>query len=173
MATSEHAPEDANTRFEGYSDYQQVSKSIAQSVDNAMEAYAWAQSVDVESVGGDDVNVSLAQARADILSAALKLYPEMQVEHHKGNHEYDEFLHRWGWDPADSELDVDGEPEVLFLPEFNELSLWGGVPDWMLDFVMDIRTVGIKLGYLRAGRRERLPDDDPVQAEAEHMLKGR
>lgn len=159
---------DGRTRWEGYSDYETVSKSVAQSISDAVDAYAWLQGRQQEDASVNPEQA--ADARADILGAALKLYVEMQQEHERGNDEYDAMLERWGYETDNDGVDEERGP---YVQEFHELRLTDKVPGWLFQFVMDIRTAGWKLGYLQAGRRERLPDEDPVQAEAQHMLKGR
>lgn len=149
------------TEWEGYSNYQAVSQNVSQSISAALDSYAWLQGAHREGAGVRPEPA--ANARADILSAALRLYVEMQQEQANGNDDYDDILDRWG-------SDEDDEPG--YIGQFHELRLTEGLPGWMLQFVMDIRTAGWQLGYLQAGRRAKKQPDDPVEGETDSMFGG-
>src|SRR6056297_149462 len=78
--------------WEGYSDYQSVSNSIARSIDNAIEAYTL-----IESIHNENARISstqAAKARSKIKLAALKIVPELR-EDAPTNELYQEILARW------------------------------------------------------------------------------
>lgn len=167
------ATDQGGTEWDGYSDYQAVSRSVAKSIDDAIDAYAWIQSLHRENVTVS--SAPAADASADIKAAALRLYVEMQQEHDAGNDEYDEILARWGFDVNDD----DGEDEHTIGTEaatdglisaLHEVELQSSMPGWMLDLVTDIRTAGWKLGYLQAGRRSEKRPEDPVEGDAREMF---
>lgn len=165
----------SGTEWEGYSNYEAVSRSVAKATDDAVDAYAWLQSLHRE-----DASVraqAAADASADIIAAALRLYVEMQQEHQEGNDEYDEILARWGFDVNDDDVDGDDrisigtdEAEDGFIAELHGVQLQSSMPAWMLQLVTDIRTAGWKLGYLQAGRRSTKDHDDPIENHARSML---
>lgn len=173
---SEDGGHGSRTEWEGYSDYEAVSRSVAKSIDDAVDAYAWLQRLHRE-----DASVrprAAANASADVLAAALRLYVEMQQEHEEGNDDYDEILARWGYDVADD--DEDGGPDIGtdeapkgFISALHEGTFQSGLPSWMLELVTDIRTAGWKLGYLQAGRRSKKSSDDPVEEDVDTLMEGR
>ena len=147
-----------NTEWEGYANYQEVSKRISRSVFQAVDSYAWIQGAHQE--GSNIKPEDAADARADILSAAIRLYVEMQQEKSDyGVEKYDNILDDWSGE--------DG-----FIARFHQISLRQNCPGWIGTFVMQIRQAGWALGYLQAGRRSKQEPDDPVEAEVEAMFEG-
>lgn len=164
---------DTGTEWEGYSDYRTVSKSVAQSVDTAIDHFTWLDSIHQESSTPQSDQV--AMVRSSVLAAALKLYVEMREEHEEGNNDYDEILARWGtgideFDDLDADGDEFGDLDDGFIKSFREAELKSHVPDWALQFLLDTRTAGFRLGYLQAGRRTTKDHDDPVEGDARSML---
>lgn len=151
-------PYDVGTKWEGYSNYEAVSRDMSMAVSNAVDAFATLQGSEVE--GAIRNPEAVARARADITAAALRLYVEL-AEESDNDEQYEEMLERWGGPLADTEG---------FLDEMREVSLYDGVPDWLFQFVVDIRTAGWELGYLKAGRRTRETPNDPVEGETEEMF---
>lgn len=136
------------TRWEGYSDYQRVSINIAEAVDRALDNYAH---LDGKHAEGARVDPELAaEARASILSAALRLVPELRADRQTVE-EYDRMLGDWGV------LDDDGRG---YVDQLDAATLQSECPEWLFQFVLDIRVAGWKLGYLQAGRNN--PDDSDV-----------
>lgn len=171
-AESDSGGHGSRTEWEGYSDYEAVSRSVAKSIEDAVDAYAWLQRLHQE--GASVTDSAAADASADVLSAALRLYVEMQQEHEEGNDEYDEMLARWGYDVGD---DADGKgtgqaPDG-YISALHDATFQSGVPAWMLQLVTDIRTAGWKLGYLQAGRRSEKVSDDPVEQDVDTLMEGR
>lgn len=186
------APGSSGTTWEGYSNYEAVSKDVAQSVANAVENYAWLDSIHRD--GGNPEADQIAMARSAVLAAALRLVVEMREEAQNGNDEYGDILERWtGTDPQDDSLlfadvwdgsgkwtqngaaPVGGAPAQLgggYIRAFRDADLSEDVPEWAGQFAVDIRTAGFRLGYLQAGRREQKPAEDPIEGDARSMLEG-
>lgn len=151
MATD---PQD-DTRWEGYSDYRQVSGRLASTIDDAIEAYAV-----IDASHSEDAQIprDLARdARASILSAAMMLQMEMKRERDDEEKPYDDILSRW-------------EGEEGYLRQLDDVQLRRMRPGWLHDFVLDIRRAGWELGYLQAGRTSSQEPEDPVEADAEAMF---
>jgi hypothetical protein len=148
-------PTSSSDRWRGYADYRTVSIRVAQSIDSALDAYARIHGAHAE---GASIEPELAaEARGRIMSAALKLIPELQQDRDSVE-QYDTILERWEGD--------DG-----FVSRFAQLSLQDQCPGWMHQFVIDIRTAGWELGYLQAGKREAGEPDNHVDAEATSMFR--
>lgn len=161
MTTPDHNGNQSNGRgsyYEAYSDYYQVSQSVAKSIGEAIDAYATLEAAHTEgaSLRPDEA----AKCRRDILAAAMRLVTEMEQD---GDEKeiYAEILTRWRGD---------GESDG-FLRELQQQQLNNGLPHWMFQFVMDIRRAGWELGYVRAGREKKKEPDDPAEAEALQMIK--
>jgi len=149
-----------NTRWDGYSDYQIVSKRVGKSVHNAIEAYARLDSLHTE---GANISPQVAAAaRAQMYSAALTLVPELRRDapgkDNEGVELYGEILSRW-----------QGEDGIL-RDKIHGARLSQEMPGWMFQFVVDIRTAAWELGYLQAGREIKGEPDDPVEAETTDMF---
>jgi len=80
------------TRWEGYSDYERVSINIAEAVDRAMDSYARINGLHAE--GAKVRAETAAEARANILSAGLRLVPELANDRDDVR-EYDRMLSDW------------------------------------------------------------------------------
>lgn len=167
-----------NGRFEGYSHYKTISSSIAESIDEALDAYARLEASHAE---GTKISAKeAAWARSRIKLAALKLAPELRGDAHH-NEQYRKMLARWhgGFEFVND----DGEGETVD-PEFptpaadggyfealKEIRLQQQCPDWLEDWVIDIRTAGWEIGYLQAGRSvSPEPDVPDPDEEFEEMF---
>lgn len=147
------------TRWEGFSNYEQVSKRISTSVDDAVDAYSTIQAAHVEDTA---IPPDLAsEARSLILSAAMRLMVEMESDREAVD-VYDTILSRWE--------DGDDRTETGYVAEFQDVRLAEGVPGWLFQFVKDIRRAAWELGYLQAGRTSRTDPEDPDEAEVENMF---
>lgn len=152
-------PIDVGKQWEGYSNYQAVSRDMSMSISDALDSFSWIQSSQRE---GGQMNASdVADARADIVSAAIRVYVEMTEVDNRDD--FEEILERWGGPNED----VEGR-----LDELLDISLYDDVPDWLDRFVVDLRTAGWRLGYLQAGRTSKARPDDDVEAEADNMFDG-
>lgn len=144
-----------NTRWEGYSDYQQVSGGIVRTIESAVEAYA---AVDAALTERQRVDPQLASdARAAITAAAMKLHYEMEQDRDQPDKPYADILDRW-------------EGEDGYLEKWDNTKLTQGRPSWLYEFVSDIRKAGWELGYLQAGRETRTEGNDPVEEETDQMF---
>jgi len=146
-------------KYEAYSHYQDVSKGIAESIDDALAAYTELESLHVE--GAKVKSDQASRARSRIKLAALKLVPELREDAHH-NEEYQQMLARWH---GTTEISLgDGEtktvepvfphdgPETGYFDGLRNIKLQQTCPRWLEDWVIDIRTAGWEIGYLRAGR---------------------
>ena len=158
MATQNSDSEEPGTYWEGYSDYQAISRRVAASVGDALDAYAHLQSVHREGAALDPERA--ATQRQKILSAAMRLFVEMQEEEDQGNDDYEDILERWrgpGEEPG-------------YIQKFHEHNFQSGLPGWMFQFIVDIRSAGWKLGYLQAGRRSKGELEDKAEQAARSMF---
>jgi hypothetical protein len=144
-----------SSRFEGYSDYEIVSIRLGESIDDAVEAYAKIDAAHDE--GANVAAAAAAEARGQIMSAAIKLLPALQADRDAVD-EYDEMLASW-------------EGEKGHISKLRDTSLRQECPDWLYDFVLDIRRAGWELGHLQAGRTTK-EYDDPAEGETESMFEG-
>lgn len=161
----------SNGRFEGYSHYKTISSSIAESIDEALSAYAVLDSLHAE--GAKVGSQQAARARSRIKLAALKLVPELRGDAHH-NEQYQQMLARWH---GSFEVEQEDGPPKKVQPEYptstpdggyfealSEIRLQQHCPEWLEDWVIDIRTAGWEIGYLQAGRsvspEPDLPDPD-------------
>lgn len=153
-------------RYEGFSDYESVSKRIARSIDEAVQEYAAIQRAHAEGrrVAHDGVGER-------ILAAAMRLLPELRDQRQAGA-VFDEILARWLGDEAKlDETDVDPEPpDSGAIEALMQARLTNDCPDWLHQMVIDIRTAGWELGYLKAGRHAE-EDDEFTEADVKEMFR--
>jgi hypothetical protein len=145
------------TIWEGYSHYKSVSKSVAQTIDNAIEAYALLDSLHTEHA--QITPDTAAEARSYILGAVLKLKPELERDRDEKD-VYKEILSRW----------EDGDDDDGYITQLHSTELQQNMPGWMFQLLMDIRTAGWELGYLKAGRSSKEEPEDVVDAEVKKMF---
>jgi len=147
--------EERSTRYEGYSDFNVVSRNVANAVDNAVDSYAQIQSLHCE---GKNVKPELAaEGSAHILGAALRLLPELKADS-ESVEKYEQMLEDWDGD--------DG-----YIERLKGTSLISSSPDWLGDFVVDIRAAAWHLGYLKAGRSVEQELEDPVERDVEKLFE--
>lgn len=151
MATS--PDRNSGERYEGFTDYQSVSQRIARSIDEAVQEYASLQRIHAENG-----KVPYDGAGERILAAALRLLPELE-DQRETDVVYDEMLVRWKADEPvqdDTEVEVptSGYIELLMTTQLNR-----DCPEWLYQFVTDIRRAGWELGYLKAGRHAEEDDE--------------
>lgn len=153
--------DDAEIRYEGFSDYQSVSNRVTASIDNAVDAFAMIDSLHAENARIQQREA--AMARRHMLSAAIKLLPE--IKENKNGKEDDIFADiysRWV-----EEGDGDTGP---FLDELKKVEFQSEAPDWLSQFAQDIRRAGWEIGYLQAGRTVKDEDLDPADEQAQDMF---
>lgn len=153
--SSETRDGDRSTRYEGYSDYSAVSRSVADAVDRAVESYAMIHSR--HSEGARVTPKMAAEAGHHILGAAVKLLPELEDDRETVD-TYDEILTRWQGD--------DG-----FIERLKRENLSSRSPEFLGQMALDIRRAGFELGYLRAGRQGKTEPDDITERDSEEMFE--
>lgn len=141
-------------RYEGYTDYQSQSERIATAIDRAVAEYARLQRAHAEQakISSDEA----AEASRHILAAALRLLPELR-DQRAAESVFDEIVVRWTDDePKDDDIDPEElRPQGMSRPMLDVFmgeQLHRSCPEYLQDFVEDIRTAGWELGYLQAGR---------------------
>lgn len=169
--------EERTTRWEGFSDYQSVSASIVSSIDDAIDSFATLQSLHVE--GARVKPEQAARARANVLAAALRLVPELR-DNADTSEIYQDILSRWlGEIEVEdeqitgnfSEYEGDNHIEDGFIEALNHVQIHTESPDWLHQFVVDIRTAGWELGYLQAGRTVSESNLEPADEQARDMFE--
>lgn len=154
-------------RYEGFADYYSVSQRIARSIDEAVQEYATIQRTHAEN---GRVNFDGAGGR--ILAAALRLLPELKDQRDTENDVYDEILVRWLDDePENDDLVVEPEPPMDgAIEQLMNARLKQGCPEFLHQFVIDIRRAGWELGYLQAGRHEAEEDVEWGEVDVRDMF---
>jgi len=124
------------TEWDAYSDYQHVSRRVAASIGDAVDAIAVIQSA---SVAGEKLTpADETNLRADVLAAVKRLQTELENER-ETNESYDNILSRW-------------EGEEGYINRFGSLDITTLQSQaWLQQFATDIHRAGWELGYLKAG----------------------
>jgi len=151
---SDSTDESLTTSWDGYADYQTVSDRIARSIHEAIEGYATVERAHNENASFHPNEAARAGAR--ILTAAISVQTELQA-YADENDEYQDLLEEFRGD--------DG-----YVQKLRQVRLRNESPDWLYDFVVDIRTAGFKLGYLKAGREEEERNGDEPEDHAREMF---
>lgn len=185
-------------QFEGYSDYRTIANKHANHIHDAIRAYAQLEGQHTE---GARIRPEMAaEARRDIKGAALQLVPELEADA-ASTPKYAEILARWkgphrvpeyeppeepasdggqpepeasqGEAPRQETADWTDEPDEGYLRELRDIQLQNECPDWLEQFVLDIKTAGFELGYLQAGRTVSINEDaDPIEEDVNSMFNG-
>lgn len=157
MATAE----DSETKWDAYSDYQDVSNRLTKSIDAAIEAFAL---LDQARQTGCKINSKHEmQERAEIVAAATRLRVELESESARGEEYAEEILDKW----------VGEGDEEGYLAKFRHAPR-GGIADleFLEEFATDIRRAGWELGYLRAGREEKAENQgDSADSEVQKVIE--
>lgn len=163
----------ADTEWQSYSDYATVTKRIAESIDDAVDAYA-----SIRARHAADAAVPpdhAAEARGRILAAALRLEVELRENIEAdaddlpdspaavAEDKYAEILVRW--------INGDGNGTHGYFDEIDAVELREECPEWLGQFVRDIRTAGWRLGYLRAGETTKKTPDDASDEQVKAMME--
>lgn len=171
MAT-ENGDSSEGGEWDGYSDFHTVSARIGTNVFDAIDAYARIQRAHVED---ERINQRTAgEAGARILSAAMSLMVEIESQHNPDatadeRSEIDRIYARWQKGDAGGLEDVE-VPGEGFIKAFTRVKLRDGVPDWVYQFVVDIRRAGWELGYLKAGQYEDTDDEEFTERDAMSII---
>jgi hypothetical protein len=139
-------------QWEGYSDYQSVSRRVASSVEDALDAFA---EIDAAYSQGAPLDATMAaEAHSLILGAAVRVKIEME-DNRDQKPVYDDILGRWSGEEG-------------YINQFRDTALVDELPGFTFQFVEDIRRAAWHLGYLKAGRTDtEYEGDDTERAERE------
>jgi len=124
------------TEWDAYSDYQHVSRRVAKSVDDAVDAI---HTINSAKKSGEKIqSADETDLRADVMGAVTRLETELQNER-ESKPVYDEILSRW-------------YGEEGFIERFGEMVIMNQRREpWLKEFASDIRRAAWELGYLKAG----------------------
>lgn len=151
--------DDTPTVWQGYANFKQVSKRMAMSIEDAVDAYSALRALHAE---GARVQPSkAANARRHIRASAMRLRVELEKDEDEKD-VYAEILTRWD----EGEGGEDG-----FFDRLDEVSLTNRCPDWLDQFVADIRKAGWELGYLQSGKTVRAEEGDVTERQATSILQ--
>jgi len=146
------------TEWDAYSDYQHVSRRVAKSIGDAVDAISI---IDSGDVAGEKLSSrEETDLRADVLGAVIRLQTELENER-ETKAVYDEILTRWQGD--------DG-----YVNRFRALGITNlQTQPWLQQFATDIHRAGWELGYLKAGREEKQSrGGDAYDGEVRDMIEG-
>jgi len=147
----------AETEWDAYSDYQHVSRRVAKSIGDAVDAISI---IDSGDVAGEKLSSrEETDLRADVLGAVIRLQTELENER-ETKAVYDEILTRWQGD--------DG-----YVNRFRALGITNlQTQPWLQQFATDIHRAGWELGYLKAGREEKQSrGGDAYDGEVRDMIE--
>jgi len=146
--------QEETTKWEGYSDYRSISQRITASIHDAIDAYAAIERAHMEGARPDPQTAARAGSR--IMSAAIIVQTELDTFGDE-NEDYEQLLEKFEGD--------DG-----YVRNLKEVQLRSECPDWLHDFVTDIRRAGFELGYLQAGRKQTEREKTGPKDEAREMF---
>jgi hypothetical protein len=145
------------TQWDAYSDYQHVSRRVAKSIGDAIDAISIIES---GKVAGEKLSSrEETDLRADVLGAVIRLQTELENERDTKD-AYDDILSRWEGD--------DG-----YIARFRALDVMApNSEQWLQQFAADIHRAGWELGYLKAGREEKQSrGGDAYDGEVREMIE--
>ena len=145
------------TEWDAYSDYQHVSRRVAKSIGDAVDAISI---IDSSEVAGEKLTAAdETNLRADVLGAVNRLQTELENEREQ-QAVYDEILTRW-------------QGEEGYINRFRTLTLANlQSQPWLQQFATDIHRAGWELGYLKAGREEKQSrGGDAYDGEVRDMIE--
>ena len=145
------------TEWDAYSDYQHVSRRVAKSIGDAVDAISIIESADI---AGEKIQARQeTDLRADVLGAVRRLHTELENER-ETKEVYEEILTRW-------------EGEDGYINRFRNLDVMNPQSEgWLQQFASDIHRAGWELGYLKAGREEKQSrGGDAYDGEVRDMIE--
>jgi len=145
------------TEWDAYSDYQHVSRRVAKSIGDAIDAISIIES---GKVAGEKLSSrEETDLRADVLGAVIRLRTELENERDT-KEPYGEILSRW-------------EGEEGYINRFRGLDVMNPQSEqWLQKFATDIHRAGWELGYLKAGREEKQSrGGDAYDGEVREMIE--
>lgn len=146
------------TQWDAYSDYQHVSRRVAGSIGDAIDAITIIES---GKIAGEKLSSrEETDLRSDVLGAVIRLQTELENEREQ-RETYDEILTRW-------------EGEEGYVARFRALEVMAARSEpWLQQFAQDIHRAGWELGYLKAGREEKQKrGGDAYDGEVREMIEG-
>lgn len=142
------------TEWDGYSDYQSVSQRNARTIHDAVEAFATVERAHQER--GKLKSEVAARAGSRILTAAINVQTELAA-YEDDNKQYEDLLANF-------------TGEEGYVEQLREVNLRHDCPEWLYEFVVDIRRAGFELGYLKAGREESKREHEGPEDDAREMF---
>jgi len=146
------------TEWDAYSDYQHVSRRVAKSIGDAVDAISI---IDSAGIAGEKIQAPQeTDLRADVLGAVRRLQTELENER-ETKAVYDEILTRWQGD----------EGYINRFRSLNAPALQS--QPWLQQFAADIHRAGWELGYLKAGSEKGGSDTgDRGDGEVRDVIEG-
>ena len=150
--------------WKAYSNYNDVSRRVVNSVDKAAEAEAVLRAKHAES--STVKSKEAAELRSYIQAAVNNLLPEIQREAERDREPFGELNQRF--------VGGDSPAETGYTGKLEEANLRQECPPWVNDLVYDLRTAAWELGYYQAGKEEDDGgyDGDPYDSEVMKMIEG-
>lgn len=171
MAMASENGDGSKQEWDGYSDYRTVSSRIGSNIFDAIDAYARIHRGHVEN---ERMKTEVAtQAGMRILAAAMSLMVEVENQHNpdatgESRDEIDRIYERWqNGGAGDEDIDV---PDEGFIRAFEDVQLSRDAPDWLYQFVVDIRRAGWELGYLKAGEYEDTGEEEFTERDVTDII---
>lgn len=156
--SSQQESSEPETQWDAYSDYQHVSRRVAKSIGDAIDAISIIES---GKVAGEKLSSrEETDLRADVLGAVIRLQTELENEREQRD-TYDDILSRW-------------EGEEGFIARFRGLDVMDARSEpWLQQFAKDIHRAGWELGYLKAGEeKDGEQTGQPFDGEIYDMVDG-
>jgi hypothetical protein len=149
-------------KWDGFSDYNDVSRRIVNAVDLAAECEATLRSRHRE---GAKISPELAsELRSGIQSAINKVYPEIEREAERGEI-YKEYIEK-----------LDGKEDAAsgLIEAFHQANFQREAPNEINELVKILRKAAWELGYYQAGYTQGGDDDDSsdIDGEVRSMIEG-
>jgi len=157
MSSAPEEAESPETQWDAYSDYQHVSRRVAKSIGDAIDALSIIES---GKVAGEKLSArDETDLRADVLGAVIRLQTELENER-DSNDTCNDILSRW-------------EGEDGYINRFRDLDVRDyHSEEWLQKFASDIHRAGWELGYLKAGREEKQSrGGDAYDGEVRDMIE--
>jgi len=156
--SSRREDDEAQTEWDAYSDYQQVSRRVSKRISDAIDAL---QTINGAKKAGEKIKPpDETDLRADVMWAVTRLQTELENER-ESNEIYDEILSRW-------------HGEEGFIERFETMSVIAQRREpWLNEFAADINRAGWELGYLKAGsEKENSDSGDKADGEVRDIIEG-
>lgn len=153
---NQEKPDEPKAEWNAYTDYQHVTRRVAESVGDAIDAIS---TIEAAKLSGEKLSSRQeTDLRTDVMAAVTRLRNELENERDTKD-VYDEILSRW-------------EGEEGSLKKFQQMNIMTPTPEpWLQQFAADIHRAGWELGYLKAGREEKVTEGgDDGDGQIREML---